>query len=229
MSLFLSEVVIWSRSFDEYVNFFSLTPSDLKRKILSVADGASSFNLEAKERGYDILSLDPLYQFSPVDIKNQIIKSCNHIYPQIIKNKDDYIWTYFKSPSHLKLHRMNVMKNFLVDFIKKESKRRYVCGEIQNLPFFKEYFDIALVSNFLFLYSEKLDFNFHVNSLSNLLQIANEVRVFPLRGNLHNSPEYAIPVINYFNKLGCLAEIKTVNYHFTKNSNEMLIIKKRGV
>ncbi len=227
MPLCLDEIVIWSRSFNEYINFLALSENDLQKKILAVADGASSFNYEAKIRGYDVTSLDPLYKFSPLEIKEQIIKSCNQIYPQIVKNKNDYNWLYFKSPDHLKEYRMNVMENFLDDFVIKESKSKYIGGEIQNLPFKKMSFDIAIVANFLFLYSDRLDLNFHIQSLTDLLEVANEIRVFPLQGNLQNSPKYIIPVINHFKNLGFLAGVKRVNYHFTKGANKVLIIKKK--
>jgi hypothetical protein len=226
MPLCLDEIVIWSRSFDEYINCMTLSENDLERKILAVADGASSFNVEARKRGHDVISLDPIYQFSSAQIKQQIIKSCDHIYPQILKNRDDYIWTYFESPPSLKQHRMAVMENFLSDFIKKKSKSRYVGGEIQNLPFREKSFDIAIVSHFLFLYSGQLNLDFHINSISNLLKIADEVRIFPLRGNLKGAPDYIRPVTYHFKKLGFLVEIKTVNYHFTKGSNQMLAIKE---
>jgi len=226
MPLCLDEIVIWSRSFDEYINFLDLSESDLQKKILAVADGASSFNCEARQRGYNVTSLDPLYKFSQSEIKKQIIKSCEQIYPQIVKNKNDYIWSYFKSPDHLKKYRMDVMKNFLDDFIQAESMERYIAGEIQDLPFKKRSFDIAIVSNFLFLYSDRLDLNFHIESITNLLYVANEVRIFPLQGNLKNSPKYITPVINYFRRLGFSVRIKKVNYHFTKGANKVLIINK---
>ncbi|MEM6452808.1 MAG: SAM-dependent methyltransferase, partial [Cyanobacteria bacterium P01_D01_bin.105] len=64
MAMQLDSVVPFGRSFDEYVNMFSLTATDLHRSILSVADGPASFNAEGTERGYKIQSLDPLYAFS---------------------------------------------------------------------------------------------------------------------------------------------------------------------
>jgi len=47
MTIKYHDIKPWGRSFEEYVRMFSLTPPDLKRKILGCGDGPASFNAEA--------------------------------------------------------------------------------------------------------------------------------------------------------------------------------------
>lgn len=51
MTIIYPSIKPWGRSFEEYVRMFSLTPADLKRKILGCGEGPASFNAELAERG----------------------------------------------------------------------------------------------------------------------------------------------------------------------------------
>lgn len=89
MALDLKRVVIWSRSYDEYVRCFSLSKLDLAKKILSCADGAASFNLEATQRGFNVISTDPIYNYTPKEIE-KIIQLLKISYDQFVEH------TYFQ-------------------------------------------------------------------------------------------------------------------------------------
>ena len=41
-------------------------------------------------------------------------------------------------------------------------------------------FDLALSSHLLFLYSELIDTDFHIQALNEMFRVASEVRLFPL-------------------------------------------------
>ncbi len=56
--------VPWGRNYKEYIDMFALTEEDMKSKIVGFGDGPASFNAEATKRGYKVVSVDPVYQFT---------------------------------------------------------------------------------------------------------------------------------------------------------------------
>ena len=61
---------------------FSLSDSDLDLKILGCGDGPASFNSEMNRMGRDVISIDPIYQFTKNQLENRIdeIASSNEYY-----------------------------------------------------------------------------------------------------------------------------------------------------
>ena len=51
---------------------FALTEEDLGLRILGCADGPASFNAEASAHGIHIVSVDPCYEFSRLEIQSRI-------------------------------------------------------------------------------------------------------------------------------------------------------------
>ncbi len=56
----LTEVIPWGRSFDEYRLMFALSERDLVGRILGCGDGPASFNAEATAEGHSVISCDPI-------------------------------------------------------------------------------------------------------------------------------------------------------------------------
>ncbi len=226
MPFLLKHVLIWSRSFDEYAKIFSLKKEDIGKKILGCADGASSFNVTATSLGMSVTSCDPLYGFEPEAIAKKISSSCGLIYPKILNSMDDFNWVYFKEPQELRTKRLSASKTFLDDFSAQRNSGRYISASLPKLPLDHDSFDIALCGNFLFLYSEILSVDFHINSILELVRVAKEVRIFPLIGNDRKTPEQLKLVLNALDDLPVIYNIVEVDYHFTKGANQMLQIKK---
>ena len=44
-----------------------LTEEDMRKRIAGFGDGPASFNAEATKLGYDVTSLDPIYNFSRIN------------------------------------------------------------------------------------------------------------------------------------------------------------------
>ena len=62
MTIQINKIITWGRSFDEYIDLFSLAEHELHGKtILACADGTSSFNCEGTKKGISVTSCDPLY------------------------------------------------------------------------------------------------------------------------------------------------------------------------
>lgn len=72
MAFLLENVVPWRRNLNEYRKMFKLTDEDLSKKIIGFGDGSASFNFEAKELGYNVIFLDPIYKFTSEDLEKKI-------------------------------------------------------------------------------------------------------------------------------------------------------------
>jgi len=112
----LSEVVPWGRTLSEYRKIFSLTSDDLVKKILGCGDGPASFNVELNTNGGNVTSIDPIYQFSPDQIRSRIEEVYFQIMDQVSKNHTDYVWNDIASVEELGKVRMEAMNIFLRDY-----------------------------------------------------------------------------------------------------------------
>jgi hypothetical protein len=86
----LAEVVPWGRSFDEYRRMFALSAADVNGRILGCADGPASFSAEATEKGFSVVSSDPLYRFSPADIRQRIADTTEIIIEPTRRNQEEF-------------------------------------------------------------------------------------------------------------------------------------------
>lgn len=224
----LSTIVPFGRSKAEYELIFNLTPEDCQKKILGCGDGPASFNAEMTALGYDVISFDPIYQFTGQEIKGRFDAVIDLIISQVIASPDDWVWGYHQSPQHLKKNRLLVMERFLTDYEQGKQDNRYLIAELPVLPFGHQSFELALCSHFLFLYSQHLSYDFHLQSILELLRVAQEVRIFPLLTlNLQLSP-YLVEIVSFLSSQGYLYKVETVSYELQKGGNQMLSIFTKG-
>jgi SAM-dependent methyltransferase len=227
MSFTLANVVPWGRSFDEYVAMFALSDADLRRRILGCGDGPASFNALLTRQGGQVLSLDPLYRFSTEEVRKRISETYADVLEQTRKNKNEFVWTSIKSVDELGRIRMAAMEEFLSDYSQGLEQGRYVGGELPDLPFADNEFDLAVCSHLLFLYSEQLSGDFHVAAIRELCRVANEVRVFPLLELGAKISRHLQAVTDSLSAMGYSVTIARVSYEFQRGGNQM--IKIRGV
>jgi hypothetical protein len=204
---------------------FALTEADLGKAILGCGDGPASFNAVLTRKGGRIVSVDPLYRFSQGDIRERIRQTCAEILEQTRKNTHEFIWTTIKSVEELGRLRMAAMEEFLSDYPAGVMEKRYVDGELPRLPFPDGAFDLALCSHLLFLYSEHLSEDFHVESIKELCRVAHEVRIFPLLELGSRKSRHVEPVRERLTTEGYTVSIKTVPYEFQRGGNQMMCIK----
>ncbi len=176
----LKEVVPWGRSLSEYREMFSLSETDLRKKILGCGDGPASFNIELTKRGNQVVSVDPIYQFNAEQIRSRIDEVYPQVMDQVLKNKADYVWKNIKTVEELGKVRMDAMKTFLSDYEDGRESRRYINASLPILPFKDAKFELALCSHYLFLYSEHVSQEQHILSMRELCRVAKEVRIYPL-------------------------------------------------
>jgi hypothetical protein len=179
MCILLDEIVPFGRSRREYEGMFGLTRADMQRRILGCGDGPASFNAEAAADGCDVTSVDPVYRFSAQEIRRRFYEIVDDIIDQIRRTPDNWVWKYHSGPDSLRQSRCATVDTFVADFPAGQATGRYVTGELPRLPFADQAFDLALCSHLLFLYSDHLSTEFHVQMWWSCAG-AREVRIFPL-------------------------------------------------
>lgn len=225
----LDRVVLLGRTFDEYRQFFALEPEALRgKRILDIASGVSSFRAEAAQRGFDVTAFDPIYELTADEIARRCVPDLEHVY-RIVDGLPTYVWKNYRDRDHMREFRDKAWRTFLPDF-KQFRGVNYVAGGLPKLPFADDSFDVCLVSYFLFVYEEQFAYEFHRDSVLEMMRVTRgEARIYPtvtfeaepsaFLGRLENDP-----------LLGHLRfeEIKT-SFEFLRNSNSYLrITAKRG-
>ncbi len=118
------------------------------------------------------------------------------------------------------------MARFLRDYSTGCECGRYLAAEMPRLPFEDRAFELALCSHFLFLYSDQLSEQFHVDSVVELCRVADEVRIFPIVG-LGNVPSRHVEVVrSVMERSGRKVRIERVPYEFQRGGDQMLRIGK---
>jgi len=222
----LDSIVPFGRSLEEYRLMFSLTPADLEQKIIGVGDGPASFNAEMHALGRHVVSVDPVYQFDAIEIRNRFYAVVESIIAQITATPHDWVWSFHHSPENLRTLRIAALDRFVADFDVGKNMGRYVVGEVPQLEFRDHEFDLALCSNFLFLYSDHLTYDFHRAAVFEMLRIAPEVRVFPLLTLARQPSVYLDPLVRELQAQGHTAEVTTVAYELQRGGNQMLTIRR---
>lgn len=226
MAFKYESVVPWGRTFEEYVDMFNLTESDLDKYILGCGDGPASFNCNMKQKGKKIISIDPIYQFTKDDILKRINETYQIVINQTYQNQDKFIWTKIKDVEELGRIRMLAMKEFIADFDTGIKEKRYIFAELPNLPFEDNQFNLSLSSHFLFLYTDNLSLEFHIQSIDEMLRVSREVRIFPLLDVNAKRSLYVDEVISKYIQMGYYVKEVSVDYEFQKGGNTMLKIAR---
>jgi hypothetical protein len=220
MSIDLESAVPWGRNLSEYTRMFSLTPRDLRGRILDAAAGPSSFNAELRAMGMRATSTDPLYVFCPQDIRRRIDETYSTIVEGCRRDSHRFVWGEIRDPDHLGQVRMAAMAQFLDDLPRGKSEGRYLPQSLPSLSFADQSFDLALCSHFLFLYTEQLGLDFHLAALTELRRVAREIRIFPLLDLASRRSAHLIPALKHHPG----GRVVSVGYEFQRGANEMLII-----
>lgn len=221
----LNSVVPWGRTLSEYREIFNLHHSDLEVSILGCGDGPASFNAELTQQGGEIVSIDPTYQFDAESLKSRISEVYDEVIPQIIKNKDKYVWDSIKSVEELAKVRMSAMDIFISDYDLGKQSGRYIYEYLPKLSFYDKQFDLALCSHYLFLYSDHVNLEEHIASVKELTRVAKEVRIYPLLSLDGNISPHLDAVISSLEALGLKVDLENVSYEFQKGATQMLVIK----
>jgi len=222
MAFTLNDIVPWGRQLDEYVEMFALCEADLAKRILGCGDGPASFNAELTGRAGRVVSVDPIYRFSPEEIRRRVDETYDVVMEQTRRNAHEFVWNRIPSIDELGRMRRRAMEAFLADYRRGRAEGRYVDASLPQLPFAEREFDLALCSHFLFLYSEQLSADFHVESIEELCRIAGEVRIFPLLELGSKRSRHLDAVLTRLRNDGLDVRVEAVSYEFQRGGNQLL-------
>ncbi|GBO56710.1 hypothetical protein APA_5045 [Pseudanabaena sp. lw0831] len=224
--MILDSIVPFGRSQKEYELMFALSESDRTKSIIGIGDGPASFNAEMNAAGLTVISIDPIYQFTGAEIKSRFDACVDSIIEQVRNTPNNWIWSYHKSPEDLRTNREKAISLFLEDYDRGKIAGRYLNAELPKLDFQDKQFQLALCSHFLFLYSEHLSFEFHLDSIRELARIAEEVRIFPLLTLAQARSPYIDEISSTLAKEGISSEIIQVPYELQKGGNQAIVFRQ---
>jgi SAM-dependent methyltransferase len=226
MAFDFGTVVPCGRSMQEYVAMFDLSPENLDSRILDCGSGPASFNAEMARRGSRLISCDPLYLYTAVAISRRI----DETYPEMIQSmeagKARFVWRHLGSPLQVGETRMAAMRLFLEDYEVGRAKGRYIAAELPKLPFGSEEFDLVFSSHLLFLYTDQLSLEVHLQSIQEMLRVARQVRIFPLLDLQGQTSMHLGPAPAELGRQGLRPRIQEVGYEFQRGGNQMLVVTR---
>ena len=178
--LVLDKVVLLGRTLDEYRRYFALDLESLRGKaILDVASGVSSFCAEANQLGLNVTAFDAIYDLPAEEIQPRCETDLDHVV-NAVRDLKTYRWDFYKSPEKLRTFRERAYRTFLDDY-RAHRGERYVPGLLPALPFRAGQFDLTLVSYLLFAYEDQLDYEFHKQSLLEIMRVTRgEAPLYPI-------------------------------------------------
>ncbi|KRF13595.1 class I SAM-dependent methyltransferase [Paenibacillus sp. Soil787] len=226
VKLDLSRIVFIGRTFEEYMLMFNLSKEELKgRKVLDCPAGACSFTAIANQQGADVTATDIAYYHPFEQLAEKGFEDIEHAMLNMEKAQKNYKWDYFKSVEGLRNHRIQALIDCANDMTK--SPNRYVPAVLPALPFEDKEFDLTLSAHFLFMYADRLDYDFHLQSIQELMRVTKEeIRIFPLIDLSCNRYEHLDKFVDFIQSQGYITEEIKVGYEFQKGANSMLRIKK---
>lgn len=225
----IDRIAFFGRTYAEYMDMFGLDESLLRsRRILDCPAGASSFSAEAHQKGIDVTACDILYDLTADKLMEKGKKDIKHVFEKFDEVTHLYVWKYYKSKDEVMALRSRALEIFANDFPVGSKEGRYVQAEMPYLPFSDRTFSLVLSSNFLFLYGDRLDFDFHVACIKELLRVCSgEVRIFPLIGLDFKPYPYLDDILSSLDSNGIKVEMVEVPFEFQKGANKMLKLSRK--
>ena len=177
-------VAITSRGFDEYVRMFDLSEGELTAgEIVDVAAGGSSFTADASDRGLKARAVDPRYAAERVPLIQEAAEEIEVSAGKLANLRDRYDWTFYGSLERHREMRFQSLRRFATHIHSDSGRFCYSEGRLPSLPFGDDLFSLVLCSHFLFLYEEQFDYEFHLQSVLEMMRVCKPggvIRIYPV-------------------------------------------------
>jgi hypothetical protein len=196
------------------------------KKILDVAAGVGSFCAEARQAGLDVTAFDAIYGLPADEIESHCIRDLDHVL-DAVRDLKTYRWDFYKSPENLRGFRERAYKSFLADY-RRAAPGRYVPGRLPALPFADRQFDLTLVSYFMFVYEDQFDYDFHKQSMLEIMRVTRgEARFYPVVTFEAKRSSYIERLQKDGESSHLGFELVQTNFEFLLNSNYYLRVFRR--
>lgn len=222
----LERIVFIGRTYEEYLQMFNLNESDLVgQRILDCPAGACSFTAKGNQLHLDVTAADIAYYFATDELADKGAQDIAHAMNELEKVKDNFVWEYFKSIEELTLARSEALHSNTTH--RRQAPERYVPVILPDLPFPDGAFDLTLSAHFLFMYSDRLDYDFHLRTIHQLMRVTSkELRIFPLVDLSCKRYVHLERLMDELASQGFIMEQLEVPYEFQKGAKQMLSIRR---
>jgi hypothetical protein len=229
-ALDIDRIAFIGRTYDEYRKIFDLDRAVLaKGRVLDCPAGASSFTAEAYLKGIDVTACDIMYNLKADELFEKGEKDIQHVFEKFNEVPHLYTWSYYRDKEDVISRRKSALERFTHDFQDGLAAGRYVPAELPVLPFPDNHFSLVLSGHFLFLYSDRLRPDFHLNCLKELVRVcAGIVLVFPLSGLDAKPYEHMDDVITSLESSGINVEITKTFFEFQTGSRRMMRLSRKN-
>ncbi|MGX1808370.1 hypothetical protein ACWIGI_21845 [Nocardia sp. NPDC055321] len=219
------EYVITARSLAEYRAMFGLGDEQVRGRILDCPGGGSSFAAEAAALGAEVIAVDPVYALGAGEIAGQVRAAIDDT-GWATAHPERFVWDFYGDIGGHQRMREVAADLFLGDL--RARPQRYIPGQLPALDFADGHFDLVLSSHLLFTYADRLDHEFHLAALRELLRVsAGGVRVFPLVDYLGGSCEHLVAALSAdLARDGVRARVTPVEFEFQHGATSMLCLER---
>lgn len=223
----IGDFLISARSFEEYRAMFGLGDDDLRGRVLDCPGGGASFTATAAALGVDAVAVDPVYATPAARLADRITAELDRGHAWATANAERYSWEFYGGPEgHARL-RADSARLFRDDLLTRRG--RYVAAALPDLPFADRTFDLVLSSHLLVTYADRLDLDFHVAAVLEMVRVCRgAVRVYPLVDQAGQpAPELLAGLLGHLADAGLRARLRTVDYEFQRGARELLEVTAR--
>jgi hypothetical protein len=223
----IDRVVFVGRTLGEYKEFLDLDIDSLRGlRVLDCPSGPSSFVAEANRLGIKAVGCDSFYDLPLEQLMDKGLKDISHVMERLCERMHLFKWDYYSSVEDVKESRTHALRLFAEDFQTGLREKRYVKASLPFLPFPDRRFELVICAHFLFIYDDKLDYEFHLNSILELSRVCSkEIRIYPLQSMSARIYPFMEKLIRDLKQKGVEARIVEVEFEFLRGSNFMLQIR----
>jgi hypothetical protein len=222
----IDRVAFVGRTFDEYMRLFDLHEDMLGHgDILDCPSGPSSFAAEAAGRGFDVTACDSAYDRSVEELAAKGLEDIDHVFDKFDAVSHLYTWKHYRDKNDVLSHRKKALDLFIRDYPAGCREGRYRHGELPRLPFPDGRFSLVLSGHFLFLYGDRLEYDFHIKCIRELVRVCSgEVRIYPLTGLDSAAYPRLYDVLELLDVNEIHAEVVKIPFEFQRGSNRLMKI-----
>lgn len=231
-------VAFFGRTLPEYLEMFSISLEELRvGTTLDCPSGPDSFVAEACDAGCHVSGCDPMYAWSPDELRRRGRANLDDSFRSIDAQVDRLT---FRDYAAFKQAKYDAIARFASDYERHHGSGRYIAASLPALPFADRSFDRILAANFLFTYAntrhgglyegEEFDLDFHLRSVEELARVARrEIRLAPM-GSFDPPPRphaFRDPVRARLEELGWTTELVRSSYQSgLADFNDLLLARR---
>jgi hypothetical protein len=223
----LDRFVFLGRTWEEYLLIFNLKEEQLiGKRVLDCPGGACSFTAVANQKGIKAATVDAAYYYSIEELQKKGLDDIEYTLSKIEQVKDKCRWEYFEDTKDLRKERIKALIQCIEDI--ETNNGRYFPAVLPVLPFENDSFDITLSAHFLFMYADKIDCNFHLQTIKEMMRVTKEeIRMFPITDMNGKRYEHIDEIKEQISTKGWEVTESKVAYELHRNVNTMLKIRKK--